>query len=219
MKRSYEPELMDDFSIQDERIDTALKELKTINRYLGGVSTTKSALNYFVNSLNDTLSLVDIGSAASDNLLAAKIFFPSLKIISIDKSFRSLKIFPNSTIKINSDAFNIPIKDENCDVVHLSLFLHHFNEAEIKLLIEECMRICRKGVIINDLQRSYLALLGIKILTSLFSKSELVKNDAPLSVKRGFKKTDLVRLFAECGICNYVIKPKWAFRWMAVIKK
>jgi ubiquinone/menaquinone biosynthesis C-methylase UbiE len=219
MKRSYEPELMDDFSIQDERIDAALKELKTINRYLGGVSTTKSALKYFVNSVNETLSLVDIGSATSDNLLAAKASFPSLKIISIDKSFRSLKIFPNSTIKINSDAFNIPIKNTECDVVHLSLFLHHFNETDIKLLLDECMRICRKGIIINDLQRSYLAFLGIKILTGLFSKSELVKNDAPLSVKRGFKKNDLVRLFADCGISNYLIKRKWAFRWMVVINK
>lgn len=219
MKRSYEPELMDDFSIQDERIDAALKELKVINYYLGGVSTTKSALNYFIDSANEMLSVVDIGSATSDNLLATKISFPTLKIISIDKSFRSLKTFPNTTIKINSDAFSIPIKDENCDVVHLSLFLHHFNEAEIKLLIDECMRICRKGIIINDLQRSYLALLGIKILTVLFSKSKLVKNDAPLSVQRGFKKSDLVKLFDECGISNYVIKRKWAFRWMVVIKK
>ncbi len=219
MKRSYEPELMDDFSIQDERIDAALKELKTINSYLGGVSTTKSGLNYFINSGNEILSVIDVGSATSDNLLAAKISFPSLKIISIDKSFRSLKIFPNSTIKINSDAFNIPIKNTECDVVHLSLFLHHFNETDIKLLLDECMRICRKGIIINDLQRSYLALFGIKILTTLFSKSELVKNDAPLSVKRGFKKNDLVRIFNESGITNYLIKRKWAFRWMVVIKK
>lgn len=219
MKRSYEPELMDDFSIQDERIDAALKELKIINRYLGGISTTKSALEYFVNSGNERLSVADIGSGSSDNLLAVKKNLSFLNIISIDKSFRSLKFFPNSTLKINSDAFRIPIKNEKCDVVHLSLFLHHFNEAEMKSLIRECLRISRKGVIINDLQRSYLALFGIKILTGLFSESELVKNDAPLSVRRGFKKNDLIRLFADCGISNYVIKRKWAFRWMVVIKK
>jgi hypothetical protein len=79
-------------------------------------------------------------------------------------------------------------------------FLHHFTEEEIVFLIKKFLRIGRKGIIINDLQRSYLAFIGIKILTILFSKSELVKNDAPLSVKRGFKKNDLVRLFAECGI-------------------
>ena len=44
LKRSYAPELMDDFSIQDERIDRALSELKITNKYLGGISTTKSGL-------------------------------------------------------------------------------------------------------------------------------------------------------------------------------
>ncbi len=41
MERSYQQEIMDDFSIQDERIDTALEELKIINKYLGGISTTQ----------------------------------------------------------------------------------------------------------------------------------------------------------------------------------
>jgi len=34
-------------------------------------------------------------------------------------------------------------------------------------------------------------LVSIKMLTALFSKSWLVKNDAPLSVKRGFRKRSL----------------------------
>lgn len=219
MKRSYEPELMDDFSIQDERVDFALNELNIINRFLGGVSTTKSALKYFVNSGNEILSVVDIGSGSSDNLLAAKKNLPSLNITSIDKSFRSLKFFPNSTLKLNADAFRMPVKDNSCDVVHVSLFLHHFTEEEIVCLLKKFIRICRTGIIINDLQRSYFALIGIRVLTVLFSGSELVKYDAPLSVRRGFKKNDLVRLFAECGIRNYVIKRKWAFRWMVVIRK
>ena len=63
---------MDDFSIQDERIDEALSELKIINKYLGGISTTKSALSYFIQSQNDELKILDIGSGSSDNLLAVK---------------------------------------------------------------------------------------------------------------------------------------------------
>jgi hypothetical protein len=219
MKRSYEPELMDDFSIRDERVNLALKELKIINKFLGGISTSCSALGYFTNTDKEILTVVDIGSGSSDNLLAVKKYYSSLSIISIDKNIRSLRLFPNSTIKINADAFRMPFKDNSCDVVHLSLFLHHFTEEEIVFLIKKFLRIGKKGIIINDLQRSYLAFLGIKILTILFSKSELVKNDAPLSVKRGFKKNDLVGIFVESGISSCVIKRKWAFRWMVVIRK
>ena len=60
---------MDDFSIQDERIDKALNELKIINKFLGGISTTKSALSYFIQSKKDELKILDIGSGSSDNLL------------------------------------------------------------------------------------------------------------------------------------------------------
>ena len=210
---------MDDFSIQDERIDRALHELKIINKYLGGISTTKSALKYFVESKNEDLKILDIGSGSSDNLTAAKNKYPNLKIFSIDKNLRALSSSKNNLKKINSDAFNLPVKNNVCDIVHAALFLHHFTFEELQKLLIEFLRIARKGIIINDLQRSYLALLGIKILTFLFSKSEMVKNDAPLSVKRGFTKQEMLKLLSDVGATNFVIKKKWAFRWMVVIKK
>lgn len=210
---------MDDFSIQDERIDIALKELIIINKYLGGISTTKSALGYFIQSKKDELKILDIGSGSSDNLLAVKNKYPHLHILSIDKNLRALSKTKNQTKKINSDAFNLPFKNNSCDLIHSALFLHHFTEEQIQILLKEFLRIARKGIIINDLQRSYFALLGIKILTVLFSRSEMVKNDGPLSVKRGFTKTELIKLFEDAGVQNFFIKWKWAFRWMVVIKK
>ncbi len=219
MKRSYDAEIMDDFSIQDERIDKALHELKIINKFLGGISTTKSALKHFAESVNEELKILDIGSGSSDNLVAAKNKFQNLRIISIDKNLRVLRSSQNLLVKVNSDAFELPFKNESYDIIHAALFLHHFNEEQIQILLKEFLRIAARGVIINDLQRSYFALLGIKILTVLFSKSEMVKNDGPLSVKRGFTKNEVLLILANAGIANFIIKRKWAFRWMVVIKK
>lgn len=219
MKRYYEPELMDDFSIHDKRIDDALKELKVINKYLGGVSTTASALKYFTSDKLNELKIIDVGSGSSDNLIAAKNSYPNLQILSVDKSFSVLNYSESSLHKINSDAFHLPFKDESCDIVHIALFLHHFNEDQIQKLLKEFLRICKKGIIINDLHRSLLALAGIKLLTVLFSKSTLVKNDAPISVKRSFNKSEIINLLRKSGISNYIVKYKWAFRWMVVIRK
>jgi hypothetical protein len=47
----------------------------------------------------------------------------------------------------------------------------------------------------------------------------MVKNDGPLSVKRGFTKPELIKLFSNDVPTDIVIKKKWAFRWMIVIKK
>jgi ubiquinone/menaquinone biosynthesis C-methylase UbiE len=219
MKKYYEPELMDDFSIRDSRIDDALKELKIINNYLGGVSTTVSALKYFTRDKLISLKIIDVGSGSSDNLVIAKNTYPNLQILSVDKNISVLNYSKNSLEKINSDAYHLPFKNECCDIVHIALFLHHFNEDQIEKLLKEFLRICKKGIIINDLQRSLLALAGIKLLTVLFSKSILVKNDAPVSVKRSFNKSEIINFLRKSGISNYIIKYKWAFRWMVVIKK
>jgi len=209
---------MDDFSIQDERIGEALSELKIINKYLGGISTTKSALKYFAESGKVKLKILDIGSGSSDNLIAAKNRYPELQILSLDKNLSVLSNSKNLFKKINADAFSLPFKNNSCDIIHSALFLHHFTEEQIQILLKEFLRIARKGIIINDLQRSRFALLGIKILTVLFSKSEMVKNDGPLSVKRGFTRQEILKLLADVGVTNYVIKKKWAFRWMIVVK-
>ena len=74
------------------------------------------------------------------------------------------------------------------------------------------------GFFINDLHRHPVAYLFIKIITKLFSKSYLVKNDAPLSVLRGFRKNEWQQIFEKSGITNYSIKWKWAFRYLVIYK-
>lgn len=219
MRRSYEAELMDDFSIRDRRLDLALRELKIINKFLGGISVTISGLKRFVGLSPKGLVIADIGSGSSDNLIAAKKMFPQIKIISVDKNPVTLRNSDTGLTKVNTDAFDLPFKNNSCDIIHAALFLHHFNEQEIKKLLHEFLRVAKRGIIINDLQRSYLALAGIKILTTILSKSEMVKNDGPLSVKRGFIKSELINLLTEAGIKNFQFKWMWAFRWMIAIRK
>ncbi|HKI78743.1 MAG TPA: methyltransferase domain-containing protein [Ignavibacteriaceae bacterium] len=227
LKRSYAPEMMDDFSIKDERIVRALDELKNTNKYLGGISTTSKGLELIISNssvnenktLTKKLTILDLGSGASDILLYLKIKLPQLNITGIDLNKGACKYLKiNSEVSvICGDTFNLPVKNKKFDIVHLSLFLHHFKEDEIKAILKNLIEVSRKGIIINDLRRSVIALAGIKIIASLFSRSELYKNDAPQSVKRGFIKNDWMQILGEMGINNYVIKRKWAFRWLLVI--
>jgi hypothetical protein len=45
-----------------------------------------------------------------------------------------------------------------------------------------------------------------------------VKNDAPLSVLRGFKKKELEEVLKKAGITDYSIHWKWAFRWLIIVR-
>jgi hypothetical protein len=45
----------------------------------------------------------------------------------------------------------------------------------------------------------------------------MVKHDGPLSVLRGFKKSELIGVLQKAGIESYSLKWKWAFRWQLII--
>ena len=223
LQRSYAPEIMDDFSIEDERIDQALNELKLINKFLGGIATSATGLKKLVgqNLISSHLNILDVGSGASDVVIALQSGNKKIKFTALDLNKRAcefLRINANEAAVVCGDVNSLPFKYGHFDIVHASLFFHHFKKEEIKTILNNLLLLTRTGLIINDLRRSILALAGIKLLTYLFSKSKMVRNDAPLSVRRGFTKKEFREILDSLN-CKYRIKRKWAFRWCVVIYK
>ncbi len=224
LQREYKPEIMDDFSIRDERINSALSELKIINKYLGGNKISEIGIKKLLKgrSGKNNIKILDAGTGGADNLIRIKNEKAGIEIFGIDLNKQTCKILKDSYPSINIVYGNMmlpPFAIESFDIVHFSLILHHFSETAIKKIIQDYMAVSKIGIVINDLHRSYTAYLGIKILTALFSKSNMVKNDAPLSVRRGFKKNEIIKIIEDAGTFKYIIKWHWAFRWMVVIFK
>jgi hypothetical protein len=222
LKKAHKPELMDDFTIQDERIDTALRELRLINYFLGGNNGSKRGITKLVSGIQDRkIYLLDAGAGSSDVLDDLKKKHKNVQVISLDKNRRVCNfIRKNSNLKpvvVCADAFNLPFKEKSVDIVHASLFLHHFENKSLLRLLLGFNLVSKRGLVINDLRRSLRAYLGIKILISLFSQSDLVKNDAPMSVRKGFSKTELIDLLMKAKLQKFEISRKWAFRWIVTV--
>jgi 2-polyprenyl-3-methyl-5-hydroxy-6-metoxy-1,4-benzoquinol methylase len=220
IKRSYRKELMDDFSINDGRISTALKELRIINRYLGGNTVSQKGINYFLSDSINDLKILDIGGGGSDILYNLSRKNRKLEIYSLDMNKYSChyqKTNNGNDKIICADALKLPLRDKSFELIHASLFFHHFTDEEIIQMIVCFMLHSKRGVVINDLRRNILAYIGIKLLTMFFSNSEFVKYDGPLSVKRAFNKTDIVRILQNAGIKEYQLKRMWAFRFLLII--
>lgn len=221
--RSYTKELLDGDNIPQADLYQNLKELNTINDLLGGYNITFNALKKVL-SKDKQITLVDIGSGGGDTLkqinrwnskqqFDLKLYGVDLKQTCIDYSVNH----NSSGIKFICDDYkNVLNHIPKVDVMHACLFCHHLTEQEIITLIEFC---CQHKIIliINDLERNAFAYYAIKALTAIFSKSYLVKNDAPLSVLRGFKTREWESILKQSGAKKYSIHYKWAFRHEVII--
>jgi 2-polyprenyl-3-methyl-5-hydroxy-6-metoxy-1,4-benzoquinol methylase len=228
--RSSEKELLDRNDIPFADIERNMAELEVINSKLGGHRITieglKSLLNKFpIEERAKTLVVCEIGCGGGDNLSWilrwAKKCSINIRLIGIDINAQCIeyarKHNDHSAMQfICGDYAETLVQIEKADIIFSSLFCHHFSDEELVQMFSLMKRRAKKGCFINDLHRHAFAYYSIKFLTTWFSKSYLVKNDAPISVLRGFKRKELHRLLTRAGIRGFHLEWKWAFRWLAV---
>lgn len=218
MKKSYQKELLDNDDIPEEDLFQNLKELKFINTYLGGHDVIKKGLRYFT---KPSLRILEIGSGGGDNLVCLKIKNLQHQYFGLDIKEEAINFSKNidSEIVWIKEDYKKHQPEKPYDVIFNSLFCHHFDDESLVEMLKWMHKNASEGFFIGDLHRHELAYYSIKFLTKIFSKSYLVKNDAPLSVKRGFTKKEWQTHLENAGIKNYQIKWCWAFRHLIVVKK
>ncbi len=226
-KRSYKKELLDDDNIPFADIKQNMKELNAVNTYLGGHNITISGLKKILQQYDSSqpVTICEIGCGGGDNLNAIEKWCTKKNIlvtfIGIDIKPECINFaqqqYPLLQCRwIISDYKDVAFRNDKPGIIFSSLFCHHFNDEALVFMLQWMKREAVKGFFINDLHRHWLAYYAIKNITLIFSKSYLVKNDAPLSVARGFKKSEWGEMIKQAGIKNYSINWKWAFRHLIV---
>ncbi len=227
--RSIGIEIMDDLDCKGEVVDQTLRELDFINHWLGGNAVTLNALRYFWKNIpkSQKLSIADLGCGSGEMLrLIAKLTSKDGRQVDLTgmdanpniTSYAQKHSIGFENIRIESiNIFSDEFRKQKFDIVLATLFLHHFTEGELIGIFSSLKNQTRHGIIINDIHRHPLAYYSIKFLTQLFSKSAMVKFDAPLSVLRAFKKDELENILQKAGIKKYQLRWKWAFRWQLLI--
>lgn len=224
-QRSTGIEIMDDLNCSGEVVHQTLRELEFINRTLGGNAVTVMGVRKLLkDNKQEPIHILDLGCGGGDMLKLLK------SRINIKVTGKGIDANPhivqyarehNQDPAISFDAMDIlslEFRRESCDVAIATLFFHHFSNSQLVEIFAHLKKQTRVGIVINDLHRNSLAYYSIKLLTRLFSKSSMVKYDAPLSVLRGFSRQELVSILKQAGIENYSLTWKWAFRWQIVVR-
>ena len=220
---------MDDLDFHDDVVFQTLHELDFINQWLGGNAVTLDAIEKIWKGIakEQSISIVDLGCGSGEmlRLIANKsthqnrnVFLTGVDANShiVDYAKNHSRDFTNikfEALNIFSDQF----LSRNFDIAIATLFLHHFSDEELIRFFGALKEKIKVGIIVNDIHRHPLAYYSIKWLTSFFSKSRMVKYDAPLSVLRAFKRNEIKSILEKTGIKNYELRWKWAFRWQLII--
>ncbi len=237
--RSSELELMDGEITEKQELFVNLKELEYINTLTGGPALVFAALqkilvarslqNNFENKPETVVHIADIGYGAGDmlvylqenaHLLPCKIRLTGIDLMPEAAEY-ALEMHPelgNNVQFVTADYADWFAEGNQPDIVLASLFCHHLTDAQLIVFLENIRKNARIGAIINDLHRHFIAYYGIKALTALFSKSRFTKNDAPLSVLRGFVQQEWLVLLKKANISRFSLQWKWAFRYLLIIE-
>jgi len=228
--RSQGIEIMDDLNCSGEVVRQTLHELEFINAWLGGNAITLDGMNKLCKDHDRSRELIiaDLGCGGGDMLRHidawAKRRGYRVRLIGIDANPFIIAVAKENLHDLphiefyTQDIFSETFKQQQFDIVIGTLFYHHFDSETLSGFFRQIATQTRLGLLVNDLHRHALAYYSIRLLTALFSRSAMVRFDAPLSVLRGFRKDELRSVLRAAGLENADVQWKWAFRWQVVCK-
>jgi ubiquinone/menaquinone biosynthesis C-methylase UbiE len=232
-KRSNEPELMDDLTVDDDGLRQTLHELDVINQWLGGNDLTLQGVGRLLWQLPEerrhtTLRIADLGCGSGDMLRRIQRQFGqdfSLELVGIDANpaviryAREKSFYVPEVHLLTEDVFSEHFQAQTFDIILCTLFLHHFTHEQLVMLLNRFRQQAHIGLVINDLHRHWFAYHSIKWLTRFFSRSYMTRYDASLSVARAFSRKELRQCMDEAGWERYQIRWRWAFRWQLIAQQ
>jgi SAM-dependent methyltransferase len=221
MRRIVIPELLDDDLGTAAEIAGALRDLRRINRWFGGMRTTTALLGRVARERGcRKLSILEVGAGAGDVPLAAQRVLAEdgirLQVTLLDRLWSHLPC--GGAASVAGDALRLPFRDGTFDVVSCSLLAHHFEPETLVNFASESLRVCRHAVLINDLIRSRLHLLLVYLGLPLFS-SRITWHDAPASVRRAYTCDEMRALLADAGARKVQVSRHYLFRMGVLLWK
>ncbi|CAM3923412.1 methyltransferase domain-containing protein [Cohnella lubricantis] len=228
-QRSAIPELMDDFAQGGEELQQALRHLRRLNRIFGASGPIVYGVNYLWRKAGrpSRLTLLDVGSGSGDinrRLLRwADKQRIEMKVILCDVTeeaeTEAKELFrhePRVTFVRRSVCELAP---GQVDIVTASQFVHHFGSNELPAIVRRLMEASRIGIVLNDIHRHWIPWTAVWLVTRLISANRYIRHDGPLSVAKGFRRSDFQLAARQLEHSELAVRWRPLFRYAVTIAK
>jgi|ERR1700680_473101 hypothetical protein len=200
MQRISQEEILDSDACPPLEVETSLRDLCRINRWFGGVATTRSMIERVASATrNKHFSVLEIAagfgevSRIAGRQLAGKGI--TLQVTDLDR-VRTHLLRGNRAVV--ADALVLPFPDSSFDLVSCSLFAHHLEPSDLAHFASEALRVSRCAILINDLVRHplHLALVyaGFPLMRSYVSRV-----DGLASVRRAYVPEEMRQILSSAA--------------------
>lgn len=209
--RSDATELLDGIVVDQALLAQNLADMARANRWLGGAWSIRRALRHLLPELHPAERLVMFEVASGSGDLAAMLVRWATRngfsafVAASDINAQVIRIaamqHQASTLRLlAADGRHLPLSDHSVDVVICTLALHHLAPADAEQLLGELRRVVRRGVILDDLVRSWPGYVGAWIFSHLTSRNPLTRHDGPLSALRAYTAAEVSQIARRAGL-------------------
>jgi ubiquinone/menaquinone biosynthesis C-methylase UbiE len=219
MRRVVRPELLDSGDAPQQEVLTSLADLKRINRWFGGISTTKHLIQRALSrSSSPCASILDVGAAAGDGPRKVCESFPQLRFTLLDRDRSHFDGTRSIMSCVAGDALTLPFAPGSFDFVTCSLFAHHLEPEELRAFANEALRVARTALLINDLRRSAIH-LGLVYLGQPLFRSRITRHDTVASVQRAYTAAEMKSILYATSAREVEIHNTFLYRMGAIAWK
>ncbi len=227
-KRCLEPEILDQGAeyYTAEEYEDCLIQLGYINRFLGSNASILASLRSMP---VPPTSILDVGCGGGFMVLMLAKHFPKAEVAGIDINPRAIEFASQRLFAMLHPLLNARFElrqhpelselYKSYDVVIANLMCHHLDDDSLLEFLKRVIKIARKKVVINDLQRHYVPYYLFKILSRIFSKNLIIQHDGALSIRKALTRKEWIEALSKIDLSSsqYTIRWQWSFRWLIEI--
>jgi ubiquinone/menaquinone biosynthesis C-methylase UbiE len=220
--RIYQPEIMDEETVDQDTADEVYRYLASINRLFGGVRGTIARFEAFSRSWRpgERIKVLEIACGAAD---VPRALIAWGRERGFDLRVTATDILPSALDYARrmgpaddrlrlacADVERPPFKAGAFDYVSCGLFFHHLTDAQIVASLKLFDRLATRGIVVNDLVRSRRAFIWTWLFTWPFHP--ILHHDGPLSIRRALTPGEMKQLASAAGLPWLTVERHFGYR-------
>jgi hypothetical protein len=219
MTRALQPELLDLLPAENPEAIRSRHDLRRVNAWMGHRQLLTRALNSLPATNIHRIFELGAGDGTFALSLATQLSrrWPDVEITLLDRqhivTHETLNGFKRVGWKpcvVQADVFVwLATAAQSTDLVIANLFLHHFDEPQLRQLLRASGLRCTHFVGLEP-RRHRIARLGCKLLW-LIGCNRVTRHDARASVRAGFRGLEISYLWPDAGNWNLREQPAGMF--------